>query len=113
MRRTKPVNVSLDPAQPVMTTMGRIVHELPTPENHDPLAVEVLVASLLAARCPEHPDAMHYDATRQAYVGWTHYRAHWVRGSRLLKVGDRPAVMFLCPRGHVYQQVLVFAKAGG
>lgn len=80
--------------------LARFVDFIPGRRNDQPVALDIPMLWLRNQHCPEHPDARTLDGK-----GWTHVRAKWAKHP-LVPFSERPAVMFLCPRGHAWQVVI-------
>lgn len=76
---------------------------LPAPNNQDQAELQIPLSWLRTQVCPDHPNAFHTRSDGKQF-GFTHYRAHWVRGP-LLRGGTawKVSVMFRCPVGHAWE----------
>ena len=79
--------------------LGRVTEFVPTPKNDQAVELRVDMEWAMAQSCPEHPLARN----PRTGLGWTHVRAAWARPK---PYQERPAVMFLCPRGHAWEIII-------
>ena len=98
-KRAVAVTIGHDAEQPAF--LGRYDLWLPGRQNQERAELQVPTVWLAEQFCPEHPSTL-YQREDGKWVGFRSFRAHWVRVGRLW----RTSVMFLCPKGHVWEVVL-------
>lgn len=81
---------------------GRLDFWLPSRNNEERMELELPTAWLVSQVCPEHPVERYMMQGSGEVRGFKAFRARWARIERRW----RPAVHFLCPRGHTWECVL-------
>lgn len=79
--------------------LGKFTFEIPGGNNDQQVELLIPTAWITAQTCPEH------------HLAHTHYRAHWAKHP-LVPFSERPAVMFRCPRGHVWEALFTNPEEG-
>ena len=82
--------------------LGKLEAFIPGSTDQD-VQIELPMEWAKMQRCPDHPEARAPDG-----LGWTAVRAKWARVGWL----ERPAVMFLCPRGHAWETIFLGYSEG-
>lgn len=76
--------------------LGKIVDFIPTRFVDQDVALQIPMNFAKKQVCPDHPAAR-----ANSGLGWTYVRAKWNNTNYI----ERPALMFMCPRGHIWSVV--------